>query len=114
MDSRELNWLAGVWEGEGCFHQTTYTNHHWSGRLYRYPVIKAELAMTDQDVVERIAGLLSTKVIVCPQQNANHKTLYRVSLQGKRAAGLMMTLFTLLGNRRRAKITELLMMWRTQ
>ena len=47
MKTKELHWLAGLLEGEGCFTFNTYS-----------PVIM--LAMTDEDEVRRAATLMKS------------------------------------------------------
>ena len=95
-------WLAGLLEGEGNF-QAHNTNH---------PQIK--LAMTDEDVVARVADALGRRYYrkERPPDRPNWKPCYVVSICGSDAIGLMMALYPLLGARRRDKIRELLALWR--
>lgn len=55
MEKHEIIWLAGLLEGEGCF------NYRADRKQARISV-----EMTDQDVLERVAGLFGTKVSVRP------------------------------------------------
>ena len=100
MRTADIAWLAGLYEGEGCFglHR---------GRARATPAEYVNLSMTDRDVIERVGALLGKKVNGPYQQNG-HKPQYRVTLWSIAARGLMMTLFSLLGERRRAKIKEIL------
>lgn len=94
----DIAWLAGLLEGEGCF-----------SIVGRSVVI--ELQMTDKDVVEHAAQLLNTPVYV-NKKKPNRKMVWRLHLHGNRAAGWMMTLYSLMGLRRRGRIKELLTGWR--
>jgi hypothetical protein len=72
--------------------------------------------MTDKDVVLRIANLLGFGSIHQVGHDTNKfstKPQYRWETSGVRAAGLMMTLYTLMGERRQAKIRELLAYYRS-
>lgn len=72
-----------------------------------YPAIS--LGMTDKDVVERAAALMGSKVTAW--HPTGRKTMYRTRLHGPRAVGVMMTVYTEMGVRRKAKILEVLHAW---
>ena len=67
--------------------------------------------MTDRDVMERAAKLLGVNVVAEKSRGVGLKPLYSFQVNGRRAAGLMMTLFSFLGRRRRDKIKEVLVAW---
>src|SRR5947207_5705193 len=100
---RDIDWLAGLLEGEGsfCCNVTSSPNG--------VPII--QLHMTDRDVVEHAGRLLQAN-LQRPRPHPTQKTAYRVAVQGSRAISWMMTLWTLLGQRRRAQIEEVLKKWR--
>ena len=94
----DLLWLAGWWEGEGCFTSSCgrYARMHGTS--------------TDKDVIERVASILGTTVSenTSPsRRNTNRKTIYRTSLSGTLCKSWMIKLFPLMGNRRKEKIIEL-------
>lgn len=99
METRDLGWLAGLLEGEGCF---VIGN---SASLL--------LQMTDRDVVQRASEMLNSKVSPHPRLKLNRKPLYYTAVHGSRAAAWMMTLWPFMGERRRAKILECLRYWRS-
>jgi hypothetical protein len=100
LELKDLYWLAGLMEGEGCF----YTPKPGTkGRS-----IALMLGMTDRDVVERAADILGAKLQAPRFVKGATKNSYYIALSGKKAAGWMMTLYTLMGQRRRAKIKECL------
>jgi hypothetical protein len=100
---RELDWVAGLLEGEACF--------RWDGRN---PIIW--LGMTDQDVCACVAAILNTTVRgpYNPPSRRHVKPTYRVLVCGTAAVGWMMTLYSLMCSRRQAKIREVLSEWRAR
>ena len=96
IQSRDIFWLAGILEGEGCF------------SYKRTPNI--QLSMTDRDIVARVSNL--TGFAMYSDKRPNRKRAYRTNVTGARAAGWMMTLYSLMGKRRRVKIKQCLSAWR--
>jgi len=100
IDPGDIRWLAGLLEGEGCF-------------LYK-STPSIVLKMKDKDVVEHAANLLGGRGVrlgappVKPQWNQQ----YSCAVYGARAAGWMMTLYGLMGMRRKDKIREVLAKWK--
>lgn len=99
ITTHQIHWAAGLLEGEGCF------------SFYKTP--KISLGMTDKDTVERI------KSIIHPDGNIEHireegnkKAFYRFALYGAGAVQWMMTLYSLMGERRKARIREILAEWK--
>jgi hypothetical protein len=100
----QIAWLAGFLEGEGYF-----------GRPDTPLFFAAD--STDQDVIDRMASLIKVKTYG-PYENGSckdgtpHKLKYRAQVNGKTAAGWMMTLFPLMGTRRQQQIKSCLLAWR--
>jgi len=94
----DLIWLAGWWEGEGCF--TT--------SAHRTPVMQA--VTTDFDTAERVANLFSVRPIFRSNDKKldHHKDQWTVTLTGHRCRVWMLRLLPLMGKRRKARIIELL------
>jgi hypothetical protein len=103
----DIAWLAGLLEGEACF---MTGNRVVKDRLYKR--IYIQLVMTDRDIIERAAGLLGTAAKPMPWRPLSTKDTWRAYLCGDRAAGWMMTIYTLMGERRQQKIRECLAVWR--
>jgi hypothetical protein len=104
ISTAEFHWLAGLLEGEGYFAVTQKT-------------LKIELRMTDEDVVCRAQLLLHCRnARLRVRQNAadgyQRKPIYKIEVTGRAAAAWMMTLYSLMGIRRKAKIRECLGKWR--
>ena len=103
MTKRDLYWLAGLLEGEGCF---GFTRNHVKGHIYCHAQI--QLRMCDHDVVKRAAGLMGCKIHSYPGQRANQKRFWQFSLTCRRARAMMTQLEPLMGKRRGAKIRAIL------
>src|SRR5262245_53748031 len=91
-------WLAGLLEGEAWF--------GWR----KTPCI--ELGMCDRDVVLRAARLMRAHVYVRLPSNRRRLAHFRFVVTGRSGAGWMMTLYQLMGLRRRAQISRALECWR--
>lgn len=103
MSEADTAWLAGLLEGEGSFFMIR-------DKGYQYPTIV--VAMTDLDVIERVASMFGTSIF--PQKKDKRypdgKIGYRTQTTGHKAAGLMERLLPWMGERRSQKIKELLNM----
>lgn len=106
----QIHWIAGLLEGEGSFCFTTPATKRSS------PSIRIALAMLDKDIVYRLANVLGfgSICLVTPMpsakwpRNSAPTTQHRWECAGVNAAGLMMTIYPLMSERRQAKIRELL------
>lgn len=69
--------------------------------------------MTDMDVVIKAAKLLGCySVIRARHRTKGDKSIYRAVITGRRAVGWCMTLYGLMGERRQARIKEVLAKWK--
>jgi hypothetical protein len=102
MDLNKLRWAAGLIEGEGCFYLHKKSN---------MPCII--IGMTDYDVIQRLAKFLDVTLIGPIKRTNNRKEFWRINFAGKRAAAWAMTLYPLMGTRRRTTITKMITAWRT-
>lgn len=101
--TRELEWLAGILEGEGSFS----VNYSHGKDKVGYPDIS--LSMSDRDVVERVCRLLEVRLkgYQSKRRTKNGKLVkfaWTSKLKGARAAGWMQTLFPFMGIRRQEQI----------
>jgi hypothetical protein len=102
LSVKDIAWVAGLLEGEGCFQPR-------AGR--QSPLI--QLAMTDMDVVVKAAKILGTnRVVENAKPTKRGKPIYRTVVFGRNAVSWCMTLYPLMGERRQAKIRELLAKWK--
>lgn len=98
---RDLAWVAGFVEGEGCF--------AWNGKSPRLTVTG-----TDPDVMGRFASITKRRVRGPIEKGGNRKQQYVVDVYGPVAAGWMMTLLPMLGSRRKRRAIEVLSAWRSR
>lgn len=106
IPARQLYWLAGLLEGEGCFSEQTY---HKCGSHWRV-LPSIELIMTDRDVVVRAGAMIGgaqRRVRSYPGTGSNKRT-HRWRVNGARAAHVMKTILPLMGQRRSRRINKIL------
>ena len=108
MTSRDLEWAAGFLEGEGCF--GIYSNKGQRARS-RMPRISA-VQIADETLM-RLKTLFGGHVQLRSAQRPTSQNYYAWVIQGARAIGVMMTLYTLLSAKRKAKIKEISAEWKS-
>lgn len=111
LQTTDIHWLAGLLEGEGYF-----GFHGDPKRGGKAGSLRILLGMSDLDVIERARDLMGFKPLLFrrkPNRLAT-KPCWQFSLCGRRAAGWMMILYPLMGERRRARIRGALEQWRAQ
>lgn len=97
---KDIYWLAGLLEGEGCF------------GLLAFGQPRIQLTMTDRDVIDRVAMIAGPAVKGPYRQSGNRQEVFAVTITGRKAAGWMMSIYPLMGQRRQSKIREALATWR--
>ena len=100
--TRDIDWLAGFLEGEGCF-----SIHNKRSA----PSPSISFKSTDYDVARKVANMLDTP-LHGPELRPRAKPIWQCHCVGTRAAEWMMTLWILMGKRRRERIKEILTVWR--
>lgn len=99
---KDIAWLAGLLEGEASF-------------MLRRGNAKIGIQMTDRDVVERAANLLGVTIGLHSRQPKGKTTylpVFHLAVHGIKAIAWMMTLYTFMGERRQAKIAQILGEWK--
>lgn len=96
----DIYWVAGLLEGEGYFGRNGST-------------IIVRCAMTDLDTIERLAAIIGVGQVFEHGATKGHKPIWDWGIYSKNAAQWMMTLWPLMGTRRRQRISELLEWWAT-
>lgn len=101
---QETLWLAGLLEGEACFHGT----RDGHGKPSNGACI--QLLMTDEDVVNKAAAICNAKVYPRkPDTRGKWKPAWRMCVSGNRAVEVMKRILPFMGQRRKCKIEELLL-----
>lgn len=103
LTTRDIAWLAGLLEGEGCFFTI---KNGYSPRV--------AIGMTDKDIIQRSAAMVGAKCYLAKRKNKpqHHKEQHWWMLSGHTAAAVMMTIYAFMGQRRRAKIKDVLARWK--
>ncbi len=97
MDDKDLYWLAGLLEGEGSFQKPPPCEPN-------RPRITIE--MTDEDVIQRVNNLFDLNYYhkIIDEEHENWKPSFRVTFRGKKAAALMRSIYSVMGERRKRQI----------
>ena len=99
----DVAWVAGLMEGEGSFYVSS------TGQP------KLSIMMSDKDVLERLAELFGTTARgPYGPYGRSKKQVWQVTLCNTKAASWMMTIYALMGERRKEKIKEVLDVWKRQ
>lgn len=121
MEMKDIVWLAGWLEGEGTF-GFYYLKRNRNGTGLYSPQIRA--SSSDLDVIQRVGKILDTRPHTVNMANhirrserdplapKSRKQMYDCRISGARAAGWMMTLYTLMGTRRKDSIRKALERYR--
>lgn len=94
-DRDDVLWLSGLLEGEGCFD------------LHRRIYPRVRLAMTDRDVVGRVATLFGSSIRLTLKPKPAAPT-WHAEVQGARAVEVMRAVLPYMGSRRSGRIAEIL------
>ncbi len=109
-DIKDIYWLAGYLEGEGSF--TIYSR----GRFKQFRI---EFSSSDLDIVRKTKRILKTTGIIFlrkqgySQFGSKKKPEYYLKIYQREAIQWMMTIYSLMGMRRKAKIGEILSIWKS-
>lgn len=105
----DMAWASGIIEGEG-----TIIAHH--GKLGEKQ-IRLAVEMTDLDILERLKDILGDKARLIkrnpPSLNLKHRDRYILTLSGTPAISWLMTIYGLLGIRRRKAVLKAITLWKT-
>lgn len=102
LKTGDVQWLSGLLEGEGYF-----------GAVGKGRAVTISVSTTDRDVAEKARVILGFPSLhVVQPRGVSKKTAYVTRSAGFRAAGWMMTLYSLMGQRRQEAIRTALSQWR--
>ena len=104
ITTNQIYWIAGLLEGEGCF-GLSYDN--------KYPNIK--VGMVDLDTIEKARDIMCKSAkIIHEKRKQEWKDYFKFGIHGTKAIEWMMTLYPLMSNRRKNKIKQCLVGWKSQ
>lgn len=106
IEMNKLHWLAGILEGEATFGSYRVRSTHGTKK---YLSTKIQLAMSDKDIVEKVASIFNRNVYI--KKSTGAKTMYVTGVHGQKAVEWMMTLYSLMGKRRQSRIAECIKNW---
>ena len=107
INTRDIIWLSGLIEGEGCFDIKRDRN-----LSKNQPRLSIE--MSDKDVIEKVTGILNSPFYQRENSGEGTKTMYRTAITGNKAIQWMMTLYSLMGKRRKSRIRQVIDNWLDQ
>jgi hypothetical protein len=107
LETKNIYWLAGILEGEGTFSVKQSLSGKFTPRI--------TIEMSDSDVIDKVKLLMSpaTSIGVRKRGESTYKIMYSFSVYGVIAIEWMMTLYPLMSIRRKAKISEVIGIWKT-
>ena len=97
----DIHWAAGFLEGEGSFHNER-TN------------IALTAAQVQREPLDRLQKIFGGKVYRISAAYCKGGEYHRWNSTGKIAAGVAMTIYTLMSTRRQGQITKALTKWRSK
>lgn len=99
-DPMDIAWIAGIIEGEGCI----YIN---KVRLGKGSLIRVSVRMTDYDTIQSLYDKTGIGRITGPTQHGRKKPTWDWKVNRlKDVVRLLLAIYPLMHERRRAKITE--------
>lgn len=108
MSAGDIRQLAGLWEGEGTFYFREGSPHMSIGVTDRDVIDTARRWMSHDRYITRLGKLAS----VTTRRKGRYAPIHQFTLSGQFAASWMMTLYMLMGQRRKAQIRVALNGWR--
>lgn len=96
----QLHWSAGFLEGEGSF-----------GLIRKQASVKA--AQVQREPLERLQAIFGGAIYTCSPNGPNSQPYFQWSTHSTKAAGIAMTLYTLMSPRRQQQIERLLDVWKS-
>ena len=100
---RDIFWTAGFLEGEGCFR---YSSQGTGG------TITVSASQVQKEPLERLIALYGGSIYTKREAGLNWQKCSQWTLTGPKAAGLMMTIFSILSPRRKGQVIESLTEWK--
>jgi hypothetical protein len=106
---KDIYWLAGLLEGEGSFN--TPCNYYAQGRILKLTI---SLGMTDKDIVQKAKDIIyGNNTFECATNpgDYNEKDEHCFVISGRLCIEWCLTLYSLMGDRRKQQIKNILNAW---
>jgi hypothetical protein len=100
---RQIEWAAGFLEGEGSFRWTRT----------RSPFALVSAGQVQREPLERLQAIFGGQIYARPRHESNRQDFWQWQKAGGGAAGIMMTLYSLMSPRRKDQIRTAVAGWRT-
>lgn len=107
VSTSQIGWLAGLMEGDGTAYVANTRQRNPNGHM--------AVMMSDLDVVEKVSQLWGVSASVHNHRNRpDRKTIYRAQISGTKAAQWAMTIYSLMGTRRKTQLLQVINAWKAQ
>lgn len=108
ISQTDLAWLAGLLEGEGYFGiDNRSANRYETSTTPAKPFIK--LAMTDQDIVEKVSTMIGKRYFIAGRPTAAGKTVYILHIGARETVKpILLGILPYMGQRRSERINQCL------
>jgi hypothetical protein len=117
----DLHWAAGFIEGEGTSNAKAQQrkndsggrglHNQWNGTIGYEVCVTA--CQVEKGPLEKLSSLFGGNVRFYKSKRKNESDIHEWSVHGAIASGLMMTLWPLMGDKRKRQIEEALAKWRS-
>jgi hypothetical protein len=105
---KDIYWLAGMLEGKGSFY--TYTKKNLKQSL-TYPEFTFQ--SVDRDITRRVARITKSNISAVKPYGSSKQLSYKIRLCSTRAIQWMMTIYPIMGIRRKARIKNIISVWKS-
>ena len=111
LTSMDIAWTAGFLEGEGSFSMAI-----WKQKTYQTVIAATQV---QKEPLERLVAMFGGALNYFPRPKTGREgyirqPIWRWSLSGVRARGLMFTLYQMMSPRRREQISHAIAIWKTR
>lgn len=101
--TKDIYWLAGLLEGEASFY--TYTKYNQK-TVTSYPELTFQ--STDFDIAYRVSKIVNSNISNVKPYGSSKQNSFKVRACSNKAIQWMITLYSLMGERRQEKIREVI------
>ena len=99
INGKDLLWLAGLLEGDGCFDQRKVHGES--------PAPRISIGLIDEDTIKKVSKIWGSSYYQTPPRKEKEKVIYKSMISGSKALHIMKLLQPYMGERRSLKILGL-------